>query len=165
MNKIGVNRIWGIIIALVILITAFVLFNLLTYLKMDRQIKDLEQTAMTYNTNYKIFLEASGNLRDYNKQVSEKAYEMEELEKMMKMIVLNYRKNGSKIIFTGAVNPEQFSNILNYISNAKTLKINKLDAQSQAELPLLIGESDTPDMYIKELEIELIQINDKILEG
>jgi thioredoxin-related protein len=165
MNQLGINRIWGIIIALVILITAFVLFNLLTYLKMDRQLRELEQTAMTYNTNYRIYHETSENLRDYHKQISGKTYELEELEIMMKNIAVNYQKNGSKIIFSGLVDPEQFSIILNYISDTKTLKINKLDTQSQAELPLLIGESDTPKMYIKEMEIELIQIDDKVLEG
>jgi thioredoxin-related protein len=165
MNKLGINRVWGIIIALGILITAFTLFNLLTYLRMDRQIKELEQTAMVYNANYKVYLETSETLRNYNKQISERAYELEELERMMKNIAVNYQKNGSKIIFSGMVDPEQFSIILNYISDTKTLKINKLDTQSQAELPLLIGESDTPNMYIKEMEIELIQIDDKVLEG
>jgi len=165
MNKIGISRIWGIIIALGILITAFILFNVMTYLKMDRQIQELEQIAMTYNTNYKIYLETSGNLRNYNKQISQKAYELDELERIMQNIAMNFQKTDSKITFSGIVNPEKFSIILNYISDSKTLKINKLDTKSQAELPLLIGENEIPDIYIKEMEIELIQVNDKILEG
>ncbi len=165
MNKLGINRIWGIIIALGILITCFILFNLLTYLEMDRQIKELEQVALTYNTNYRIYLETFNTLRNYNEKISQRAYELDELERMMKNIALDYQKTGRKIIFSGVVNPEKFSIILNYIADAKTLKINKLDTQSQTELPLLIGESETPDMYIREMEIELIQIDDKILEG
>lgn len=164
-NKIGINRNWGIIIALGTLITAFILFNLLTYLNMGRQNKELGQIAMTYNTNYRIYMENSKDLRNYNGKISQRSYEFEELEKLMKKNDLDYRKDGTKITFSGIVNPESFSNILNYISDAKILKINKLDTKSQTELPLLIGESDIPDMFIQEMEIELIQIDDKILEG
>lgn len=165
MNKIGIHRVWGIVIALLIMITAFILFNLLTYLKMDKQIKELEQVAMTYNGNYQVFLQTSATLRGYNEKISQRAYELNELERLMQSVALAYRISENTISFSGIVNLENFSAILNFLSDAKTLKINKLDTQSQSELPLLIGESETPDMYIKEMEIELIQIDDKILEG
>src|SRR6056297_1074426 len=103
MNKIGIHRVWGIVIALLIMITAFILFNVMTYLKMDRQIQELEQIAMTYNTNYKIYLETSGNLRNYNKQISQKAYELDELERIMQNIAMNFQKTDSKITFSGIV--------------------------------------------------------------
>ncbi len=165
MRKIGIHRLWGILIALAVMITAFILFNLLTYLRMDKQIKELEQVALQYNSNYSVYLSTSNTLRGYNNKISEKSNEMNELEKLMQSIALRYRKEGNKITFSGIVNPERFSQILNYLSDAKTLKINKLSTQSQSELPLLIGESDIPDMYIQEMEIEIIQINEKILEG
>lgn len=165
MRKIGIHRLWGILIALAVMITAFILFNLLTYLRMDKQIKELEQVALQYNSNYGVYLSTSNTLRGYNTRISEKANELNELEKLMQSIALKYRKEGNKITFSGIVKPERFSQILNYLSDAKTLKINKLSTQSQSELPLLIGESDIPDMYIQEMEIEIIQINEKILEG
>ncbi|HRW35500.1 MAG TPA: hypothetical protein P5107_10640 [Thermotogota bacterium] len=165
MRKIGIHRLWGILIALAIMITAFILFNLMTYLKMDKQVKELEQVAQQYNSNYKVYLSTSNTLRGYNTKISERANELNELEKLMQSTALNYRKEGNKIIFSGIVNPGRFSQILNYLSDAKTLKINKLSTQSQSELPLLIGDSEIPDMLIQEMEIEIIQINEKILEG
>jgi len=165
MNKIGINRVYGIIIALGILIAAFILFNLMTYLKMDKQIKELEQTATIYNGNYQVYLQTSGTLRDYNEKISMNSAELMELEKLMKSVALTYRKTENKVTFSGIVNPEKFSKILNFLSEAKTLKINTLNVQSQSELPLLMGESEMPDMYINEMEIELIQIDERILEG
>lgn len=165
MGKIGMNRIWGIIIALSIFFAAFILFNLLTYLTMNKDINELSQIAMSYNTNYRLYLETSANLRNYNEKIEQRAYELVELENLMIDIDLNYSKTETKINFSGIIDPEKFSKLLNFVSNANTLKINKMDTESQTELPLLIGQSETPDVYVKEMEIELIQIDDKILEG
>src|SRR6056297_3569440 len=98
MRKIGIHRIWGILIALAILITAFILFNLMTYLNMDKQIRELAQVSQSYNGNYQLFLQTSSTLRNYNKKISEKSYGLNELEKLMQTNVLDYRKTGNKLV-------------------------------------------------------------------
>jgi len=165
MNKLGINRVWGIIIATAVFLSAFIFFNVLSYIQMDKEIQELEITSMNYNNNYQIFLQTSNNLRDYNEKIEQSTYELRELEELMKRHSLNYTKDGRRLLFSGKLSLDKFSDLLNYLSGSKTLKIIKLDTSSEAELPLLIGESDIPDMYIRDMEIELISINDKILGG
>ena len=165
MNKLGIKRLYGILLALAVVVAAFVLFNVLPYIQMNEDLYKLEGAAQRYDNDYNMFLQRNREIKKYKEFIDANADEFEELKAIMRRNSLNYSERGEKLSFTGIISLDKLSDILNYLSGTKGLKFNQLNFKSQTELPLLIGEGEVPEVFISRMEIERVKIDEQVLGG
>jgi hypothetical protein len=165
MNKLGIKRLYGILLALAVVIAAFVIFNVLPYIEMNDDLYKLEAIAQRYDNDYNMFLQRNRELKKYKELIELNASEFQALKDMLRRNSINFSEKANTISFAGSIGLDKLSDVLNFLSITKGLKVNTLEFKSQSELPLLIGEGEVPDVYINRMEIEQIKINDQVLGG
>ena len=165
MNKLGIKRLYGILLSLAVVIAAFVIFNVLPYIQMNEDLYELEAASQRYDNDYNMYLQRNRELKDYNEMIEKNDDEIEMLKSLFRENSLNFVDKENSIKFSGNIALDKLSKILNYLAITKDLKVNTLNIKSQAELPLLIGEKTSPEVYINLMEIEQIKISEQILGG
>ncbi len=165
MNKLGIKRLYGILLALAVVIAAFVIFNVLPYIEMNDDLYKLEAIAQRYDNDYNMFLQRNRELKKYKELIELNASEFQALKDMLRRNSINFSEKANTVSFAGSIGLDKLSDVLNFLSITKGLKVNTLEFKSQSELPLLIGEGEVPDVYINRMEIEQIKINDQVLGG
>ncbi|HOO32741.1 MAG TPA: hypothetical protein PK466_10355 [Thermotogota bacterium] len=165
MNKLGIKRLFGILLALTVVIAAFVVFNVLPYIQMNDDLYRLESNAQRYDNDYNMFLQRNREIEKYKTLIQANVNELQTLKELMRKNGLSFVDQENSISFSGVIALDKLSSVLNYLSVTKELKVNTLDFKSQTELPLLIGEGVSPEIYINRMEIERIRVNEQVLGG
>jgi hypothetical protein len=132
---------------------------------MNDDLYKLEAIAQRYDNDYNMFLQRNRELKKYKELIELNASEFQALKDMLRRNSINFSEKANTISFAGSIGLDKLSDVLNFLSITKGLKVNTLEFKSQSELPLLIGEGEVPDVYINRMEIEQIKINDQVLGG
>lgn len=160
----AIKRMISILIALGVFTAAVIFFAVLPTLEFQKDREELTAIADQYESTYQLNQTELSKYGRYAKLIDTGKTELQQLDTVFRNNRLLPDWKGNILTFTGNVDVKTFAEILSFFQNTYTLEITKLTASNLEKMPIQIREAKTSAIDILQMEIKMMQYNEKLLK-